>query len=134
MFYFNTKLMVKKILNCCFGINFLPTQIFYKTQQSAFWMTSTCKKSQNCMCQILWQNWRYVGRWLSVRYRTLLKNNLSNPAKTFHFQCMFLWYNCFYGLSLLLTQCCFLSWISIPGDTTFRLVYLVFRNKMCFLN
>ena len=32
------------------------------------------------MCQILRQNWSYVGRWLGVRYQTSLKTNLTNPS------------------------------------------------------
>ena len=44
-------------------------------------LNGTClKKFQNRLCEIQWPNWTYVARWLSGRYHTSIKINLSNSV------------------------------------------------------
>ena len=80
--YSNTELTVKKTFNCFLvSIFYLPVILIpYKTQQrlTVILNDTYSLKSQNFMCWIYWQNWKYVGHWLSVHYRTSPKINLSN--------------------------------------------------------
>ena len=56
---------MKKICNCFVGINLSPSHILDSLQQNTSEISILndiySQKSQNCMCQILWQNLTYVG-------------------------------------------------------------------------